>query len=228
MMRYATASLMVWALMTGWAACPDPGPAPPPNDADVFDPTDVAEVEVTVPEHPVTIFLNGIGNGVITSEPPGIDCGGTCSASFAEGTVVTLRPLPSVGHRFSGFSGEVCDGLEACTFTVTTAAEVGVVWEPMALTPLGGIALGDAGTDDRITALAPSSFGTVYATYSSANAGLMRLNDLNGDPEVMWQKNFGPVAADCQDLVMTSLTSAVALLVLLLKSSGMISHLLLS
>ena len=41
----------------------------------------------------------------MVSSPGGIDCGGTCSASFDSGTAVTLARTPEPGSTFAGWSG---------------------------------------------------------------------------------------------------------------------------
>jgi hypothetical protein len=54
----------------------------------------------------------------VTSAPGGINCGGTCSASFPTGTVVTLTPTPAAGSTFSGWNGPRCGGTGPCTITL--------------------------------------------------------------------------------------------------------------
>jgi phospholipase C len=49
------------------------------------------------------------GNGTVTSTPVGINCPGTCTASFANGTAITLTATPGSGASFNGFSG-ACTG----------------------------------------------------------------------------------------------------------------------
>ena len=67
----------------------------------------------------------GIGNGTVTStsspaSPTQINCGGTCSASFDYGTVVTLTAAPNFGSIFNGWTG--CDAVSDDTCTVTIGA----------------------------------------------------------------------------------------------------------
>ena len=50
----------------------------------------------------------GTGNGTVTSNPAGINCGDDCSQSYNSGTVVVLSALPAAGSVFSGWSGSGC------------------------------------------------------------------------------------------------------------------------
>ncbi|GFE60846.1 hypothetical protein AOG2_14330 [Geobacter sp. AOG2] len=54
----------------------------------------------------------------MTSNPAGISCGATCSASFDSGTSVSLTASPDPGSVFSGWSG-ACSGTGTCTVTST-------------------------------------------------------------------------------------------------------------
>ena len=68
----------------------------------------------------LAVIREGTGNGTVTSNPPGIDCGANCSASYDGGTVVTLTATPASGSRFTGWSG--CDAVSGTTCTVTMNA----------------------------------------------------------------------------------------------------------
>jgi phospholipase C len=70
----------------------------------------------------VTVAAPPSGAGTITSTPAGISCPSTCSASFAQGTKVTLTATPSSNYFFAGWGG-ACSGM-TCTLTVTAAASV--------------------------------------------------------------------------------------------------------
>jgi hypothetical protein len=72
---------------------------------------------VQAPSHLLTLTKGGSGSGTVTSSPAAIDCGTTCSASFTEGTTVTLTPTPSAGSTFAGWSG-ACSGSGTCTVTM--------------------------------------------------------------------------------------------------------------
>ncbi len=71
----------------------------------------------------LTVSLGGTGAGSVSSSPPGIACGATCSAAFTNGALVTLTASPSPGSTFSGWSGD-CSGTGACTVTMSAARSV--------------------------------------------------------------------------------------------------------
>lgn len=86
----------------------------------------------------LTVTTDGDGSGVVTSNPPGIDCGATCTETFAQPTSVTLTATPAAGSTFTGWSGGgTCSGTTgvcqvevandqsvSATFTVKRSARV--------------------------------------------------------------------------------------------------------
>jgi len=64
----------------------------------------------------------GSGKGTVSSNPSGIDCGSSCTANFAVGTVVVLTASPASGSTFSGWSG-ACSGTN-CSLTMTSNENV--------------------------------------------------------------------------------------------------------
>ncbi len=91
------------------------------------------------------------GNGSVQSNPAGIDCGSTCSANFANGTSVTLTPVPLTGFTFVGWSGG-CSGTGNCTLAsgaaVTAAfSSVGADFSLMPASTTLAIQPGAQGTD---------------------------------------------------------------------------------
>lgn len=72
----------------------------------------------------VVVNQTGNGHGTVTSEPLGIDCGITCTASFAQSTVVTLTAAAAGDSLFTGWSGEGCTGTGTCVVTMDAARNV--------------------------------------------------------------------------------------------------------
>jgi phospholipase C len=77
----------------------------------------------TSPAIPMTVTMAGAGTGTVTSSPAGINCPGTCSASFPQNSQVTLSETPATSDAFSGWSG-TCTGVATCTVTLTAANSV--------------------------------------------------------------------------------------------------------
>src|SRR5262249_52175663 len=62
----------------------------------------------------LSVAKNGTGTGSVTSSPAGINCGSTCSHSFADGSAVTLTATADAGSKFTGWSGGGCSGTGTC------------------------------------------------------------------------------------------------------------------
>jgi Tol biopolymer transport system component len=71
----------------------------------------------------LTVSKTGAGSGTITSNPAGIDCGATCSASFDHNTSVTLMATAATGSTFTGWSG-ACTGTGICSVIMDSARSV--------------------------------------------------------------------------------------------------------
>lgn len=69
-------------------------------------------------ETPAQLTVNVSGSGTVTSTPSGINCPGTCTASFAGGSNVSLTATPASGASFSGYSG-ACSG-QSCQLALTS------------------------------------------------------------------------------------------------------------
>ena len=84
-----------------------PGPTPPAQPAGVA----------------LDVTLAGSGAGTVTSNPPGINCGTSCSADFSSGEMVTLTAQPSPNDSFAGWSG-ACSGTGTCQVSLSNASTV--------------------------------------------------------------------------------------------------------
>ena len=72
----------------------------------------------------LTVSKGGSGTGKAISSDNKISCGNTCVASYPYGTIVTLMATPDANQSFTGWIGEGCTGLGACSFTLTSATTV--------------------------------------------------------------------------------------------------------
>ena len=129
------------------------------------------------PTHLLTVTKAGSGTGTVTSDVAGINCGATCSASFADGTLVTLTAAASSGSAFSGWSGD-CSGTGTCTVTMSAARNVTatfIVTHTLAVTKTGsgtGTVTSDVGgINCGATCSADYAGGTVVTLTATASAG---------------------------------------------------------
>ena len=70
-----------------------------------------------------TLVVVVVGTGEVTSQPAGITCPGTCTATFAAGTNVVLTPQSKNGSTLLRWSGP-CTGTGACTVKVSALTAV--------------------------------------------------------------------------------------------------------
>ncbi len=118
-------------------SCTVDNPVGTNDDAAVADTPDAPVAPADAPgSYQLTVEHLGCGEGTVTSDPAGIDCGGTCSASFVPGTSVALTATATTG-RFVGFGG-ACTGTD-CTLPMTadravTATFSDVAWSHQWLT----------------------------------------------------------------------------------------------
>jgi hypothetical protein len=77
----------------------------------------------------VTLTVTKEGGGQIISAPAGIDCGTTCTMTFAMGSQVSLVATPSFGSAFDDWSG-ACDAVTGtfCALTLTADTTVGATF----------------------------------------------------------------------------------------------------
>jgi hypothetical protein len=68
----------------------------------------------------LSVTKAGTGAGIVTSQPAGINCGSTCSASYGGNASLTLTATPASGSTFAGWSG-ACNGTGSCALTMNQA-----------------------------------------------------------------------------------------------------------
>lgn len=139
---------------------------------------------------PLTVAITG--NGRLVSNPAGIDCAATCTASFADRTVVTLTPVPATGQVFTAWGGACVGAGTTCTLTLSQARSAAATFAAAPpVTHLLGITLNGAGSvrsdpvgidcgstcsapfanGVEVTLTATPSTGQVFAGWSGACSG---------------------------------------------------------
>jgi hypothetical protein len=70
-----------------------------------------------------TLSVSVSGPGRVLSLPPAIDCPGICSATFAQGSSVTLAASPIGEGEFMSWAGD-CAGAMGCFVAMEAEAQV--------------------------------------------------------------------------------------------------------
>jgi PKD domain-containing protein/List-Bact-rpt repeat protein len=114
-------------------------------------------------DYGLTVTLTGTGAGTVTSDPAGINCPTTCSATFPVGTYVNLSGAAAAGSTFAGITG--CDfySLGTCTVTMSGQKSVTAKFDGGGSTPL---------PPASSPTLTVSKTGTGSGTVSSAPSGV--------------------------------------------------------
>jgi hypothetical protein len=106
------------------------------------------------------VEIEGDGSGTVSSEPPGIDCGGDCEETFSKSEEVTLTADANDGSIFDGFSAP-CDGDNRCELRLNAPKSVKATFATAyALTVTvegaGTVKGGDTGDPNRVNCRADS------------------------------------------------------------------------
>jgi len=121
-------------------------------------------------KHELTAALAGTGSGTVT-DGGSLSCPGACSASYFQGTTVTLTATAATGARFMGWSG-ACSGTGPCSVVM--------------------------GSDQSVTAhfaLAPTVALDSPTSLSVSSESLSGSVDPNGEPVSECRFEYGPTEA---------------------------------
>lgn len=122
----------------------------------------VSAVFAAVPPVQRTLSVTRTGNGVVRSQPVGIDCGTDCNGSFGDGVNVVLSATASSGQRFTGWSGACSGTVATCTLTMSANRSVGATFAVAPAAPTWGTPQlmetnGDFNVGSRVlTAISPT------------------------------------------------------------------------
>ena len=121
-----TATAVAGSTFAGWG-----GACSGANSTCQFTLTSAASVTAifnTQPPPMLTVTLAGNGTGTVTSNPGGISCQPTCSASFPLNSQVQLTAAPAAGSYFAGWTG-ACSGTNSpCTVKMSANQQVGATF----------------------------------------------------------------------------------------------------
>jgi len=85
------------------------------------------------------VQVAGGGEGTISSDPAGINCGQACSAKFSSGTQVTLTETSAANSNFGGWAGACSGNNPTCTLTINANQQVTATFSPRNITALNHI-----------------------------------------------------------------------------------------
>ena len=95
----------------------------------------------------LTVIKVGTGDGTITSSPSGLHCGEVCTASFKEGTVVTLTATPNGNSSFEAWSGDLMGTTNPRSLMMDRDRTVTVTFTRIAYIITGSVTVGGAGLE---------------------------------------------------------------------------------
>ncbi|MEO8101620.1 MAG: putative Ig domain-containing protein [Betaproteobacteria bacterium] len=159
------------------------------KDSSVSTINDAAWIDdVVFPQYTLSVSRNGTGTGTVFSEPSGIVCGGSCSASLSGS--VSLTAFANPGSYLTAWSGGGCMGSGACIVSLsgntTVTATFSLIAPPgppqmVAATPEAG--------QTTINFVAPASDGggpiSLYAATCTASGQTTRTGNAGTSPIVV-------------------------------------------
>src|SRR5207245_8086162 len=76
----------------------------------------------------LTVAIGGSAGGTVTSSPPGINCGSSCSTAYIRGMSGVLTATPVSGAVFRAWRGACAGGAATCTVAMSTTQSVTAVF----------------------------------------------------------------------------------------------------
>ena len=121
------------------------------------------------PAYTLTVAKIGTGAGTVSSTPSGLDCGEVCTASFAEGTIVTLTATPNGHSSFETWSGDLTGTANPQSLTMDRDKTITVMFTRIAYIISGTVTADGAGLEGvAMTGLPGSPVTDASGAYSAA------------------------------------------------------------
>lgn len=137
----------------------------------------------------VSLSLQGGAAGTVTSLPAGIDCPGTCTASFPRGCPVRLTAA-ATGGKLLEWTGP-CSGGEECVVVLQEDTEVGAVFHVPLVGWTEAFPVADAGHVEGIGSDAAGSLALVARFRGSAEIGALRVEGVTATLPNLFVARFG-------------------------------------
>jgi len=167
-----------------------------------------ATFNTTTSNFTLTVTKAGTGAGTVRSTPAGINCGATCSASFASGTPITLTATASDGSTFTGWGAGPCEGTGTCTFTITAGTTV--VANFAQSTNNFTLSVNEAGTGTGTVTSSPAGINcptTCSASFTSGQVVTLTATAASGSTFAGWSGVAGcPGTGTCTVTVSAAVT----------------------
>lgn len=142
----------------------------------------------------LTILISG-DTGTVTSDIGDINCGTTCTAAYAPGTVVTLTATPDANSAFTGWSGACTGSSKTCTLTINSDANVTAQFRTIPLNLWVKDYYSNNASFDRGDALQKTLDGgyiVAGGTGASGNSGMdLWVFKVDAAGNVQWMKSYG-------------------------------------
>lgn len=138
-----------------------------------------------LPTPMVTLSVSVVGEGSVSSQPTGINCGRLCEMNVATGGRVQLTAKPAAGYVFGRWSGGCSGATTSCTVTLDAAKTVTAVFVP------NGTASGWTGEN----ALSSAGAGQPTVAIDAAGRAIAVWGQLDGAgsaTESLWTSRYVP------------------------------------
>jgi Divergent InlB B-repeat domain len=162
----------------------------------------------TVAAASLAVAKTGAGEGTVTSDPAGIDCGAACKAEYNAGSEVTLTAVPAPGSEFAGWSGGGCSLSRICHLTVVGNVEVSAEFEALPAPLLAPAEPG--GTAGATTTLGVPARGAAFAPSPAAASEIVQRGNLRVSvagklsPKALPRRGAAPIAVSIGSRITTT------------------------